>query len=137
MKLFSWSLTWSPIFISCLSLHPAATSKTVSATLTAAEVLALIIKINQGAAGTSAQQLPTAADLDTALPQTVAGDSFEIGVINTSTTDAEDASITTNTGWTLVGSMDFEAYSAAFKKSSGILRLAKTGAGAWTAFRIA
>lgn len=115
----------------------APTAKTTSATLTAAEVKAGIITINQGGAGASAQQLPTVADLETALPGFTTDDSFDISVINISVVDAEDATITTNTGWTLVGSMDFLAYNAAGTQSSGILRLRKTGAGAWTAYRIA
>lgn len=116
----------------------APTAKTTSATLTAAEVLAQIITVNQGAAGTSAQQLPLATDLDTALPGFAAGDAFDFSVINTSTVDAEDASVTTNTGWTLVGSMDIHAYSAAGSlNSSARFRARKTGAGAWTLYRIA
>jgi len=115
----------------------APTAKTTSATLTAAEVLAGIITVNQGAAGASAQQLPLAADMDTALPDAAAGDAFDFSVINTSTVDAEDASVTTNTGWTLVGSMDIHAYSAAGSlNSSARFRARKTGAGAWVLYRI-
>jgi hypothetical protein len=114
------------------------TAKTVSATLTAAEVLAGIITINQAGAGASAQQLPLATDLDTALPDAAAADAFDFSVINISTVDAEDASVTTNTGWTLVGSMDIHAYSAAGSlNSSARFRARKTGTGAWTLYRIA
>lgn len=116
----------------------AQTAKTVSATLTAAEVLAAIITVNQGAGAASAQQLPLAADLDTALPDAAAGDAFDFSVINVSTVDAEDASLTTNTGWTLVGNMDIHAYSAAGSlNSSGRFRARKTAAGAWTLYRLA
>lgn len=115
----------------------APTDKTVSATLTAAEVLAGIITVNQAAGAASAQQLPLAADMDTALPDAAAGDAFDFSVINTSTVDAEDASVTTNTGWTLVGNMDVPAYSAAGSlNSSGRFRARKTGAGAWVLYRI-
>lgn len=111
-------------------------AKTVSATLTVAELISGVT-VNQGAGASSAQQLPLAADLDTALPEAVAGDSIEFPVINTSTVDAEDASVTTNTGWTLVGNMDVPAYSAAGSlNSSGLFRARKTGAGAWTLYRI-
>jgi len=113
-------------------------AKTVSATLTAAEVLTGIITVNQAGGATSAQQLPTAADMDTALPRFAAGDAFDFSVINTSTVDAEDASVTTNTGWTLVGSMDIHAYSAAGSlNSSARFRARKTGAAAWTLYRLA
>jgi hypothetical protein len=115
----------------------APTAKTTSATLSAAEVLAGIITVNQGAGGTSAQQLPLAADMDTALPAFAAGDAFDFSVINTSTVDAEDASVTTNTGWTLVGNMDVHAYSAAGSlNASARFRARKTGSAAWTLYRL-
>lgn len=115
----------------------APTAKTVSSTLTAAELLTRIITVNQAAAGASAQQLPLASAMDTALSDFVAGDAFDFSVINTSTVDAEDASITTNTGWTLVGNMDVPAYSAAGSlNSSGLFRARKTGSAAWTLYRI-
>lgn len=116
----------------------APTAKTVSATLTAAEILAGIITVAQGAAGASAQQLPLASAMDTALPNAAAGDAIDFSVINISTVDAEDASLTTNTGWTLVGSMDVPAYSAAGSlNSSGRFRARKTGTATWTLYRIA
>ena len=116
----------------------APTAKTVSATLTAAEILAGIITVNQAGAGASAQQLPTATDMDTGFPDAAAGDAFDFYLINTSTVDAEDASVTTNTGWTLVGSMDIHAYSAAGSlNSSAHFRARKTGAAAWTLYRLA
>lgn len=116
----------------------APTAKTVSSTLTAAQVLAGIITVNQAGGATSAQQLPTVADLQAALPSDFTdNDSFDFSVINTSTVDAEDASITTNTGWTLVGSMDIPAYSAAGSlNSSGCFRARRTGAGAFTLYRL-
>lgn len=113
------------------------TAKTVSATLTAAEVKAGIITVNQAAGATSAQQLPLASAMDTAFPDFAAGDAFDFSVINTSVVDAEDASITTNTGWTLVGSMDIHAYSdAGSLNSSGRFRARKTGSAAWTLYRL-
>jgi hypothetical protein len=109
---------------------------TVSATLTAGNLTALIITVNQGAAGASAQQLPLATDLDTALPLSVARDAFDFSVINISTVAAEAASLTTNTGWTLVGDMDVAANSAITTKSAGRFRARKTGTGAWTLYRL-
>lgn len=113
-------------------------AKTVSVTLTANEVLTGIITVNQAGGAPSAQQLPTVADLEAALTGEVTDDAFDFSVINTSTVDAEDASITTNTGWTLVGNMDVPAYSAAGSlNSSALFRARKTGASAWTLYRIA
>lgn len=117
-------------------IQGAPTAKTVSATLTAAEVLAGIITVNQGAGAASALQLPTAAAMDTALTGFSAGDSFDISLINISTVAAEDASLTTNTGWTLVGNMDVASNAAATDKSAGRFRLRKTGAAAWTIYRL-
>lgn len=115
----------------------AATAKTTSATLTAAEIEAKIITVAQGGAGSSAQQLPLASAMDTGFPNMTTDDSFDFSVINTSTVDAEDASITTNTGWTLVGSMDIPAYSAAGSlNSSALFRARKTGTATWTLYRI-
>lgn len=115
----------------------APTARTVSGLLTPAHLLTRIITVNQGAAGASAQQLPTAAALDAALPYAVVNTSIEFSVINLSTTSAESASLTTNTGWTLVGAMDIPAYSAAGSLNSSARFLARrTAAGAWTLYRI-
>ena len=112
-------------------------AKTISATLTALEIWQGLITVNQAAAGSSAQQLPTCADLDLLLTDWIANDSFDFSVINVSTVDAEDASITTNTGWTLTGNMDIPAYSAAGSlNSSGRFRARKTAAATWTLYRI-
>lgn len=111
-------------------------AKTTSATLTAAEVLTGIITVNQGGGGASAQQLPLATAMDTAVPDSAAGDAFDFSVINISINAAEDASVTTNTGWTLVGNMDIASNAAATDKSAGRFRARKTGAGAWTLYRL-
>lgn len=115
----------------------AAVAKTTSSTMTFVDFSGGIITINQGAGASSAQQLPTAADMDTGFAAFANDDSFDLSFINTSTVDAEDASVTTNTGWTLVGNMDIQAHSSlAAQGSSAVIRLRKTGAAAWTAYRI-
>jgi hypothetical protein len=111
-------------------------AKTTSATLTAAEVLTGIITLNQGAGASTAQQLPLATAMDTALPDSAAGDAFDFSVVNISTNAAEDGSVTTNTGWTLVGNMDVASNAAATDKSAGRFRARKTGAGAWSLYRL-
>jgi hypothetical protein len=115
----------------------AAAAKTVDVTLTAAELLAGIVTVNQGAAGTSALTLPLATALDSAFADAVANDAFDFSVINISTVAAEDATVTTNTGWTLVGEMTVESNDADRARSSGLFRARKTGTGAWTLYRIA
>lgn len=120
-----------------LAQQAAPVAKTVSGLMTAANLLVGLITVAQGAGAASAQQLPTAANLDLAQPDAVENSCFDFSVINTSTVDAEDASITTNDGWTLVGSMDLPAYSAAGSlNSSGRFRARKTGAAAWTLYRL-
>lgn len=114
----------------------APTAATVSAQLAAAALLSGIITVLQGAAGASAQQLPLATALDTALPTSGAGDAFDFSVINISTNAAESASLTTAAGWTLVGDMDVAANSAATTKSAGRFRARKTATGAWTLYRL-
>jgi hypothetical protein len=109
---------------------------TVSATLTAANLINGIITVNQGGAAASAQQLPAATAMDSALPASVAGDAFDFSVINISTTAAEAASVTTNSGWTLVGDMDVAANSAVTTKSAGRFRARKTGTGTWVLYRL-
>lgn len=113
-------------------------AKTTSTTLTAAELLKRIVTVQQGAGAASAQQLPTGAAIQAAWPSNLGiGNSFDVAVINLSTVAAEAVSITTNTGITLVGSMDFPAYSATGNNSFGMLRLTRTGTNAFTVYRIA
>lgn len=113
------------------------TVKTVSSTMTAAELKTCIITVNQGAGAASAQQLPTAAAMDTAFFDFAVNHTFEFAVINTSVVAAEVASITTNTGWTLVGAMDIPAYSAAGSlNSSATFWARKTGVATWTLIRV-
>lgn len=116
----------------------APTAKTVSATLTAAELLAGIVTVNQGGGAVSALQLPTGTAIVAAMPADFAtGDSFDVSFMNISTVDAEDASVTTNTDLTLVGSMDFPAHSGITLCSCGILRFRKTGATTLSVYRVA
>lgn len=115
--------------------RPALAAVTVSAVLTVAQLLSGV-SANQGAAGAASYQLPLAADLDTALPEAVTGDTFEFYVANVSTVAAEDATITTNTGWTLAGSMVVASNDAATSISSATFLARKTGTGTWTLSRI-
>lgn len=112
------------------------TAKTTSTTLTAAELKTGIITVNQGGGATSALQLPLATDMDTLFTTMAADDAFDFSVINISAVAAEDASVTTNTGWTLVGNMDIASNAAATDKSAGLFRARKTGTGTWTLYRL-
>lgn len=96
-------------------------------TLTAALMLAGIVTSTTGAAVTAT--LDTAANLDTAVGASAPVNySFDFSVINTGGTNA--FTVATATGWTLVGNM------AVALSSSGRFRARKTGAGAWTLYRM-
>ncbi len=110
---------------------------TTSATLTAAQILGGMLTANQGAAGAASYQLPLATDLDTALPEAAVGDCFDFSLTNVSTVAAEDATVTTNTGWTLFGNMVVASNAAATDLSAGTFRARKTAAGAWSLYRVA
>lgn len=115
----------------------AATAKTTSTTLTAAEIATKIITVNNGAAGTTALTLPLASAMDSQFTNVANGYSFDFSVINISIVAAEDASIATNTGWTLVGNMDIEADDDPRARSSAKFKARKTGTAAWSLYRIA
>jgi hypothetical protein len=115
----------------------AQTAKTTSTTLTAAEINTGIITVNNGAAGTTTLTLPLATAMDSQFTGVAAGYSWDFSVVNISTTAAEDADVGTNTGWTLVGNMDIEADDDPRARSSAKFRARKTGAGAWTLYRVA
>lgn len=120
-----------------VTVQGAPTALTTSATLTAAQLLSGILTANQGAAGAAAYELPLAADLEAALPGDFGDDdSFEFSLINISTVGAEDATITTNTGWTLVGSMAVQSNDADTSKSAGRFRVRRTASGAYTLYRL-
>lgn len=113
-------------------------AKTTSTTLTAAE---LIIGLITGLGGAAVNyQLPLGSALETALaaikvaPLAV-NDAFEFCVINIDTTGANTITLTTNTGWTLVGDMVL-AGNAAGDESSGTFRVRRTAANTFTIYRI-
>lgn len=106
---------------------PAAVNTT--ATMTAANLLTGIITSTTAAA--VAGTLPLAADLETALvalfPAIQVNDAFEFSVISTG---ANTFTVTTNTGWTLVGNM------AVATVTSSLFRAVRTAAGAYTLYRV-
>lgn len=97
-----------------------------AAPLLASEVAGGLITYN--AAGGNNLQLPTVANLETAVPSANNNTCFDFSVISLG---AGTATVTTNTGWTLVGSMGVAT------NVSGMFRARKTGDLAWTLYRIA
>lgn len=114
----------------------APTALTTSALLTAAQLLNGLFTANQGAAGAAAYQLPLAASMNTTFPTILVNQAFDFSLINISTVAAEAASITTNTGWTLVGDMDVQANNTATTKSAGRFRARKVTATTWSLYRL-
>lgn len=119
-------------------IQGAPTAKTTDDTLTAAEIAARIITVNNGAAGTTTLTLPTGSDMDTGflLINQSHYSSVDFYVINISTVAGEDATIATNTGWTLVGEMTIEANDSDRANTSAKFRARKTAAATWTLYRL-
>lgn len=104
-------------------------SQDTAATLTAAQILAGILTSNPS--GAINLQLPLATAMDTALPTAAAGDAFDFSVISLAGS-TNLPTLTINTGWTLVGAVTFTAVAG----NAGRFRARKTGAGAWTLYRL-
>jgi hypothetical protein len=112
---------------------PVPATATASATLTASQALNGILLGSPG--GTAASyQLPTVTTLEAGIPSAAGvGDSFDFSVMNVDGTGTGVITLTTNTGWTLVGLMTV----AATAGTSQMFRARKTGSGTWTLYRIA
>jgi spermidine/putrescine-binding protein len=91
-----------------LGTQSAPTAKTAAATLTAAELATGIITYTGAAV---ALTVPLGADLDVAFPSMKVNSSFDFFIINTGATNA--ATVTANTGCTLVGVAAVAAVTAA------------------------
>ncbi len=104
----------------------APTAKAAAATLTPAELATGIITFN-GTAG--ALTVPLGADLDNAFPSMKVNSCFEFSIINTDAADA--ATVTANTGCTLVG------VAAVAAVSSCTWRVRKTGEATYVFYRVA
>lgn len=126
----------TPLFV---QVAPAA--KTTSTTLTPAEIMAGLLT-GTGAAAV-AYTLPLATDLEIALfaiyPDIQVNDSFDFSIINLDTTAANTITVTTNTGWTLAGSMVLPGLNVASTGSGavGLFRARRTAANAYTLYRLA
>ena len=135
-------LQGNPYCLSKCGRQGAPAAKTTSATLTGAEMLAGILTGNQGAGAGAAYTLPLGADMEKAFRlvkgELAVDDSFDLHVINLSVTAAEDITMTTNTGWTLVGSMlVIEQAAGNPGGSNGHFRARRTAADTYTLYRIA
>ena len=112
---------------------PDPVTATTTTTFTAAQVLNGLILVNSGITANVAYTLPTVADLEAVLINSdKVGTSFTFRVVNLGTSSGT-ATITTNTGWTITGSLTM-----AVPITTGAMLLArKSAAGAWTLYRVA
>ena len=115
-----------------LQIQPAPVALTTGVTLTAAQLANGIILGSPGASAVS-YQLPTAADLDTLVSSAKPNSSFDFSVINVDGNTSGVITLTTNTGWTLVGLMTVVATAG----TAQAFRARKTGDATWTLYRIA
>lgn len=108
---------------------------TDTATLTAAQVLTgNIIGTPTAAANYT---LPTVANIEATLTDMAVGDAFEFRIWNAATTATFDITVLTATGWTLSGSMVVGAGpNDGTEHKGGTFLARKTGAGAYTLFRV-
>jgi hypothetical protein len=115
-----------------LAAVPAPLTAAGDATLSVAQLTNGIIL---GSPGTSAAAytLPTCALLDAALGNAKVGSSFDFSVINVNGSSSGVITMTTNTGWTLVGLMTIVATAG----TAQAFRARKTGDATWTLYRVA
>lgn len=114
---------------------------TVSATLLAASMLGGLVTVNQGGAAAAVLTTDIGSVIETAHAAAlgralVNGDSFDFSLINISVVAAEVASIAAGATVTLVGDMTV-ACIAVGDTSSGLFRARRTGANAYSIYRLA
>jgi len=112
---------------------PEPVTATTTTTFTAAQILNGLILVNNGITANVAYTLPTVADLEAVLVNSdKVGTTFTFRVVNLGTSSGT-ATITTNTGWTVTGSLTM-----AIPVTTGAFLIArKSAAGAWTLYRAA
>ena len=114
-----------------LGTQAAPQTATVTATLTVAQILGGILA---GSPGTSAAAytLPTVASLEAVLTNAKVDSSFDLNVINVDGSSSGVITMTAGTGWTIVGLATVVATAG----TAQLFRARKTGAGAWTLYRL-
>jgi hypothetical protein len=116
-----------------IDLIPEPATAAATGTLTAAQVLNGLILVNSGATSQQTHTLPTVALLEAALTNSDRiGTSFSFRVVNLGTSSGT-AVIAAGTGWTVSGSLTMT-----IPVTTGAMMVArKTGASAWTLYRVA
>ena len=115
-----------------IGVQAAPVSLTTSATLTAAQLTNGILLGNPGGSAAN-YQLPTGSDLDALVSSAKNNSSFDFSVINVDGSGSGLVTLTTNTGWTLVGLMTVVATAG----TAQAFRARKTDTATWTLYRMA
>lgn len=102
-----------------------------TATLTAAQILGGMLVANPSTSAAT-YTLPTAAQIDTALPNATVGSTFDLNLVNIGTSSGA-VTLATATGLTDGGN----AFVAVAVTSSAAFRFRKTAEGAYTVYKIA
>lgn len=112
-------------------------AKTVTAAITAAELAGGLITTT-GVTAPSVHQLPTGTLLAAQFPNLAVGDSFDFTVINTGTGASDDATITVNTGVTIVGNPTVGSLTdATIISGSGTFRARYSATNTFVVYRVA
>jgi hypothetical protein len=119
-------------------IQPAVTAKTVTATLTAAEMLTGIITGTHTAGATQTYTTPTGTLLEAAMPgNIVTGSYLEVTFINLSAALADTITVAGGVGVTLVGKVTVDsAHADSEFPSSGTFRFRRSAANTFIGYRI-
>jgi|TARA_R100000093_G_C1874836_1_gene52419 predicted amidohydrolase len=116
---------------------PAPQTATTTTTLTDAQMLGEILDAQTSSAARTFTTR-TATQLEAAFAGRLnVGDSWDLFIINSSTTSADTVVLAMGTGVTLVGNNDIEEEDAITNSSSAHFRFRKTGANAFSCYRLA
>ena len=119
-----------------LNDQPDVQTATATATLTVAQTLGGILVGNPSTTAAT-YTLPTAAAIDTAVGNAKVGSTFDLTVINLGTSTGL-ITMAVGTGITAVGNLIVAITgSAAGVGGAGVFRFRRTGAGAWSVYRVA
>ena len=109
---------------------PVPATATVTATLTANQVLSGILLGSPGSSAAS-YTLPTVALLEDALSSAKVGSTFDLSVVNVDGSSSGVITLVAGTGWTIVGLATVVATAG----TAQLFRARKTGTGTWTLYR--
>ena len=114
-----------------LRVQAAPATFTATAAISVSDLLSQIITADKGSDAATTMTLPTVALLEATLTQAKTDSYFDLSIINVAVGSSATVTIAIGTGWTLVGLKTIPYL------TSGMFRARKTGAGAWSLYRLA